>query len=166
MPKEWVLAQPRDEMGAALFTTGPYLDMAIHHGTPMSPTVVDGVVTWAVPLGTPQPPRGGFVANSARNRRSPAHRARRRRPLRPVDLRQPGAGERDGPGGGDGARTLWGASGSVLAGHGEASAVHPDRPRDVLRCVSCDKVDGGVRVKTRNGYDVQGEFYGVLEPVA
>lgn len=57
MWKEWVLAQPRDEMGAALFTTGPYLDMAIHHGTPMSPTVVDGVVTWAVPLGIPPNPR-------------------------------------------------------------------------------------------------------------
>ena len=114
----------------------------------------------------PQPPCGGFVANSARNRRSPAHRARRRRPLRPVDIRQPGASEWDGSGGGDRARTLWGASGGVLAGHGEASTVHPDGPRDVLRCVSCDKVDGGVGVKAGNGYDVQGEFYGVLEPVA
>jgi len=48
---EWLLAQPRTEMGVAIFTTGPYMDMSIHAGTPMAPKVIDGVVTWKVPLG-------------------------------------------------------------------------------------------------------------------
>ncbi|KAM6536405.1 hypothetical protein FALCPG4_002413 [Fusarium falciforme] len=38
-------------MQAALFSTGPYMDMAIHAYTPMPPLVEDGVVTWRVPLG-------------------------------------------------------------------------------------------------------------------
>ena len=39
-------------MGAALFTTGPYLDMCLSAYTPMAPSVAaDGVVEWAVPLG-------------------------------------------------------------------------------------------------------------------
>ncbi|KAL1846786.1 hypothetical protein Plec18170_008927 [Paecilomyces lecythidis] len=51
---EWILQQTKDNghrMGAALFTTGPYMEMAIAKGTPMSPTVEDGIVTWRVPLG-------------------------------------------------------------------------------------------------------------------
>lgn len=51
---EWILFQNqvnRDRMGAALFTSGPYLEMVISPGTPMTPTVEDGVLTWRVPLG-------------------------------------------------------------------------------------------------------------------
>ncbi len=51
---EWILQQTRENggrMGAALFTTGPYIEMAIAKGTPMSPVVEDGVVVWKVPLG-------------------------------------------------------------------------------------------------------------------
>src|SRR6516165_7583435 len=51
---EWVLFQNqvnRDRMGAAVFTSGPYIEMVISPGTPMTPTVEDGVVTWRVPLG-------------------------------------------------------------------------------------------------------------------
>jgi hypothetical protein len=51
---EWILSQNRtnkDRMGAAVFTTGPYMEMAISVMTPMTPSVEDGVVTWRVPLG-------------------------------------------------------------------------------------------------------------------
>jgi hypothetical protein len=51
---EWVLAQNqvnRDRMGAALFTSGPYMEMAITPRTSMTPTVENGIVTWSVPLG-------------------------------------------------------------------------------------------------------------------
>lgn len=53
---EWILQQNKDtqksqKMGAAAFTTGPYISMAIGLGTPMTPAVEDGVVTWRVPLG-------------------------------------------------------------------------------------------------------------------
>ncbi|KAM3563978.1 hypothetical protein MY1884_000987 [Beauveria asiatica] len=54
---EWILQQNKEapsdgsKMGAALFTTGPYISMAVGARTPMSPTVEDGVVTWRVPLG-------------------------------------------------------------------------------------------------------------------
>ncbi|KAF2239129.1 NAD(P)-binding protein [Viridothelium virens] len=51
---EWILQQTKDngpKMGAALFTTGPYIQMTIAAGTPMTPTVEDGIVTWRVPLG-------------------------------------------------------------------------------------------------------------------
>ncbi|MDN7909201.1 NmrA family NAD(P)-binding protein [Burkholderia cepacia] len=51
---EWILFQNqtnRDRMGAAVFTTGPYMEMAISAMTPMMPFVEDGVVTWRVPLG-------------------------------------------------------------------------------------------------------------------
>jgi hypothetical protein len=51
---EWILFQNqanRDRMGAALFTSGPYIEMVISPGTPMTPTVEDGVLTWRVPLG-------------------------------------------------------------------------------------------------------------------
>ncbi|RDL38719.1 NAD(P)-binding protein [Venustampulla echinocandica] len=50
---EWVMFQNQDNkerMGAALFTTGPYIDMVI--STPiMAPTVEDGIATWRAPLG-------------------------------------------------------------------------------------------------------------------
>ncbi|MBV9881894.1 MAG: NmrA family NAD(P)-binding protein [Sphingomonadaceae bacterium] len=51
---EWILSQNRancDRMGAAVFTTGPYMEMALSSRTPMTPTVEDDVVTWRVPLG-------------------------------------------------------------------------------------------------------------------
>lgn len=51
---EWILFQNqvnRDRMGAAVFTTGPYMEMAIWPMTPMSPALEDGVLTWRVPLG-------------------------------------------------------------------------------------------------------------------
>jgi uncharacterized protein YbjT (DUF2867 family) len=51
---EWILSQNQangDRMGAALFTTGPYMEMAFSSRTPMTPTLEDGVVTWRVPLG-------------------------------------------------------------------------------------------------------------------
>jgi hypothetical protein len=54
---EWILFQNqvnKGQMGAAVFTTGPYIEMAISPQTPMTPmtpTVEDGVVTWRVPLG-------------------------------------------------------------------------------------------------------------------
>ncbi|KAI7784848.1 NmrA-like family protein [Diaporthe eres] len=38
-------------MSAALFSTGPYMEMTIGAETPLSPTVEDGVVTWKMPLG-------------------------------------------------------------------------------------------------------------------
>jgi hypothetical protein len=51
---EWILAQNQQNkarMGAALFTTGPYIEMAVSARSAMTPTVEDGVVTWRVPLG-------------------------------------------------------------------------------------------------------------------
>jgi NmrA-like family len=51
---EWILFQNqanRDRMGAALFTSGPYIDMVISPQTILTPTVEDGIVTWRVPLG-------------------------------------------------------------------------------------------------------------------
>lgn len=51
---EWILSQNRaneDRMAAALFTTGPYMEMAFSSRTPMTPAVEDGVLTWRVPLG-------------------------------------------------------------------------------------------------------------------
>lgn len=51
---EWILFQNRTNqtrMGAAVFTTGPYMEMAISAMTPMTPSVEDGVVTWRLPLG-------------------------------------------------------------------------------------------------------------------
>lgn len=59
---EWILFQNeanRDRMGAAVFTTGPYIEMVISPLTPMTPTLEDGVVTWRVPLG------GGAVPHVA-----------------------------------------------------------------------------------------------------
>jgi hypothetical protein len=52
---EWILFQNEvnsGRMGAAVFTTGPYIEMVISAGTPMTPTVEDGVLTWRVPLGS------------------------------------------------------------------------------------------------------------------
>jgi uncharacterized protein YbjT (DUF2867 family) len=50
---EWILLQNqanRDRMGAAIFTTGPYIEMAFSGRSVMTPTLEDGVVTWRVPL--------------------------------------------------------------------------------------------------------------------
>ncbi|KAH7391630.1 hypothetical protein BKA64DRAFT_678081 [Cadophora sp. MPI-SDFR-AT-0126] len=52
---EWILFQNthnKARMGAALFTTGPYIEMAISARTIMTPTIENGIVTWRVPLGT------------------------------------------------------------------------------------------------------------------
>ncbi|WP_040833994.1 NmrA family NAD(P)-binding protein [Nocardia brevicatena] len=52
---EWILLQNHDNhhrMGAALFTTGPYIQMALSPRTPMTPTLEDGILTWRVPLGS------------------------------------------------------------------------------------------------------------------
>ncbi|EMC95429.1 hypothetical protein BAUCODRAFT_72539 [Baudoinia panamericana UAMH 10762] len=44
-------SRERTSMGAALFTTGPYLDMVLASHTIMTPTIAsDGVVEWRVPL--------------------------------------------------------------------------------------------------------------------
>jgi hypothetical protein len=51
---EWILFQNganKDRMGAAVLTTGPYMEMALSAMTPMTPSVEDGIVTWRVPLG-------------------------------------------------------------------------------------------------------------------
>ncbi|MHA0286567.1 NmrA family NAD(P)-binding protein [Mycobacterium sp. C3-094] len=59
---EWILLQNNDNhqrMGAALFTTGPYVQMALSPKTPMTPTLEDGILTWRVPLG------GGAVPHVA-----------------------------------------------------------------------------------------------------
>lgn len=51
---EWILQQNKDNrerMGAALFTTGPYIEMSIGASTIMSPVIEDDVVLWRVPLG-------------------------------------------------------------------------------------------------------------------
>lgn len=51
---EWILWQNRENrgrMGAALFTTGPYIEMVVSAATITTPTVEEGVVTWRVPLG-------------------------------------------------------------------------------------------------------------------
>ena len=61
---EWILPQNQsngDRMGAAVFTSGPYIEMAVSPRTPMTPAVEDGVVTWRVPLGA-----GGGTACGAR----------------------------------------------------------------------------------------------------
>ncbi|KAK6596548.1 NmrA-like family protein [Botrytis cinerea] len=51
---EWILWQNQSSpngMGAALFTTGPYMEMATSGQTLMSPSVENDVLTWRVPLG-------------------------------------------------------------------------------------------------------------------
>jgi hypothetical protein len=51
---EWILfqnKQNKNKMGAAIFTTGPYIEMTIAGATIMTPTIENGVVTWRVPLG-------------------------------------------------------------------------------------------------------------------
>lgn len=52
---ECILTQNKDprnkaRMGVAAFTTGPYMAMTIARGTPMTPSVENGIVTWRVPL--------------------------------------------------------------------------------------------------------------------
>ncbi|MDQ1181862.1 hypothetical protein QE397_003317 [Rhodococcus sp. SORGH_AS 301] len=59
---EWILGQNdanRERMGAAVFTSGPYIEMTISPGTPMTPSIEDGTVVWRVPLGD------GFVPHVA-----------------------------------------------------------------------------------------------------
>ena len=53
---EWILTQTKENkgkagMGAAVFTTGPYIEMCVSGRTIFTPSVEDGVVTWRVPLG-------------------------------------------------------------------------------------------------------------------
>ncbi|KAK3900310.1 hypothetical protein C8A05DRAFT_17366 [Staphylotrichum tortipilum] len=49
---EWMLGQRGDsDMGVSIFTTGPYIEMTVSSKTIMTPRVLDGVVTWMVPLG-------------------------------------------------------------------------------------------------------------------
>ncbi|KAK4565517.1 hypothetical protein LTR86_004134 [Recurvomyces mirabilis] len=46
-------SREKTSMGAALFTTRPYLDMALSKFTPMAPKIAkDGVVEWRIPLNT------------------------------------------------------------------------------------------------------------------
>ncbi|KAI8959745.1 NAD(P)-binding protein [Daldinia sp. FL1419] len=50
---EWILQQNRENqhrMKAALFTTGPYMEMTISLNTPMTVSVEKGVATWRLPL--------------------------------------------------------------------------------------------------------------------
>ncbi|KAI1105971.1 NAD(P)-binding protein [Jackrogersella minutella] len=50
---EWILQQNKDNqdrMRAALFTTGPYMEMTISSHTPMSVSVEDGVAVWRLPI--------------------------------------------------------------------------------------------------------------------
>ena len=70
---EWILAQNKDDasgrMGAAVFTTGPYIEMSIASMTIFTPTIeevdagngkgTEKVATWRLPLG----PHGGGVAH-------------------------------------------------------------------------------------------------------
>ncbi|KAI8936746.1 hypothetical protein NX059_007133 [Plenodomus lindquistii] len=49
---EWMLHQRKsNDMGVAVFTTGPYMEMAIFSRAAMTPMVKNGTVIWAVPLG-------------------------------------------------------------------------------------------------------------------
>ena len=54
---EWILTQNKTpsaashKMHVALFTSGPYIQMTLGRQTPMAPELIDGVVTWRVPLG-------------------------------------------------------------------------------------------------------------------
>ncbi|KAK1719465.1 NmrA-like family protein [Colletotrichum acutatum] len=49
---EWMLQQRKgNDMGVAIFTTGPYIEMTISSKTIMTPRVENGIVTWRVPLG-------------------------------------------------------------------------------------------------------------------
>ncbi|KIV89367.1 hypothetical protein PV10_08942 [Exophiala mesophila] len=51
---EWILLQNKDNdkrMGAAIFTTGPYIEMSIAKATIFTPSIENGVVTWRVPVG-------------------------------------------------------------------------------------------------------------------
>lgn len=49
---EWMLSQNgSNDMGVSVFTTGPYMEMAVSSNTPMTPRFENGIVTWRVPLG-------------------------------------------------------------------------------------------------------------------
>jgi hypothetical protein len=61
---EWILLQNqsnKNRMGAASFTTGPYIEMSIAARTIFTPTVENGIVTWRLPLGE----NGGGVVHVA-----------------------------------------------------------------------------------------------------
>ncbi len=50
---EWILFQNQtnsERMKAAVFTSGPYMEMAIYARAAMSPVIQDGIVTWRLPL--------------------------------------------------------------------------------------------------------------------
>ena len=52
---DFILAQNRDpainsRMRSALFTTGPYIEMTIGRGTPIPPSVENGVAIWRAPI--------------------------------------------------------------------------------------------------------------------
>ncbi|KAI1800650.1 NAD(P)-binding protein [Daldinia bambusicola] len=50
---EWILQQNRENqnrMKAALFTTGPYMEMTVSHNTPMTVYVEKDMATWRLPL--------------------------------------------------------------------------------------------------------------------
>ncbi|PTB62143.1 NAD(P)-binding protein [Trichoderma citrinoviride] len=49
-----------NEVGAALFTVAPYMDMTIGSHTPMAPTIEDDTLTWRVPLGNSSMPLGSL----------------------------------------------------------------------------------------------------------
>ncbi|KAJ8062331.1 hypothetical protein OCU04_008879 [Sclerotinia nivalis] len=49
---EWMLQQRKgNNMGVAIFTTGPYMEMTVTAKTLMTPQFEDGVVIWRAPLG-------------------------------------------------------------------------------------------------------------------
>ncbi|KAH6696951.1 NmrA-like family protein [Plectosphaerella plurivora] len=49
---EWMLHQRKsNNMPVSIFTTGPYIEMAVSSKTIMTPSVQNGIVTWMVPLG-------------------------------------------------------------------------------------------------------------------
>ncbi|KPI37305.1 uncharacterized protein AB675_1431 [Cyphellophora attinorum] len=61
---EWLLEQNKqngNRMGAASFTTGPYIEMSISSNTMFTPSIENGTATWRVPLGE----HGGGVVHVA-----------------------------------------------------------------------------------------------------
>ncbi|KAF2843992.1 NAD(P)-binding protein [Plenodomus tracheiphilus IPT5] len=49
---EWMLQQRKgNDMGVAIFTTGPYMEMATRKRALMTPQIQNGTVIWAAPLG-------------------------------------------------------------------------------------------------------------------
>jgi hypothetical protein len=61
---QWILQQNKQNgsrMGAASFTTGPYIEMSISSNTMFTPSIENGTATWRVPLGE----HGGGVVHVA-----------------------------------------------------------------------------------------------------